>query len=174
MDPFATLGLPATFDLDATEIERRYRDLQRTLHPDRFVSSPAAERRVALSRAVEVNEAYRTLRDDLSRAEALLVLRGRVVPAREEAADPAFLMEIMERREALSEARTTRDLDAARRLAAATRAEQDAGRARLSELFGRGAELAEIAGVLAKMRYYRRFLDEAEVIEEEALGAPPA
>jgi molecular chaperone HscB len=173
MDPFTTLGLPATFDLDPAEIERRYRDLQRTLHPDRHVGAAPAERRVALAKAVEVNEAYRALRDDLTRAKALLALRGHD-PGEKQPADPAFLMEIMERREALSEARGTRDLDAARRLAAEVRADRDRAREQLSALFGRDADPAAIADVVAKMRYYRRFLDEADVIEEEALGAPPA
>ncbi|MDQ3032308.1 MAG: Fe-S protein assembly co-chaperone HscB [Myxococcota bacterium] len=172
MDPFATLGLPATFDLDAKDIERRYRDLQRTLHPDRFVGAPAPERRIALTKAVEVNEAYRTLRDDLARAKALLALRGHDA-AGDAPADPELLMEVMERREALSEARSSSDLDAARRLGAEVQRDADRARARLSDLFGKNAGLAEIAAVLTKMRYYRRFLDEVEVIEEEALTASP-
>lgn len=168
-DPFRTLGLPARFDLDAAEIERRYRELQKALHPDRFVGASAQERRISLSKAVEVNEAYRTLRDDLARARALLALRGH--EARDgQPADPEFLMEVMERREALSEARTARDLDAARSLAAAVRADAERARADITELFAREAEPARIADVLSKMRYYRRFLDEVEVIEEEALS----
>lgn len=172
MDPFATLGLPAVFDLDAEDVERRYRDLQRTLHPDRFVNAPGPERRIALTKAVEVNEAYRTLRDDLSRAKALLALRGHDAGS-DAPADPALLMEVMERREALSDARSSQNLAAARRLGAEVQRDADRARTRLSELFGGNADLAEIAAVLTKMRYYRRFLDEVEVIEEEALTSAP-
>lgn len=168
-DPFRTLGLPARFDLDAAEIERRYRELQKQLHPDRFVGASAQERRVSLSKAVEVNEAYRALRDELTRARALLALRGH--DAKDgQPADPEFLMEVMERREALAEARTSRDLEAARALASSVKGDADRARVELAELFERGAEPARIAEVLSKMRYYRRVLDEVEVIEEEALS----
>jgi molecular chaperone HscB len=169
MDPFATFGVPATFDLELAEIERRYRDLQRTLHPDRFVSAPSSERQAALQKAVCVNEAYRTLRDPLSRARALLALRGHVV-ASDEKADPMFLMEIMERREALSDARAKRDLDSVRKLATEVREDEARAHRRLAELFSHGTG-SEIAGELSKMQYFRRFLSEIESIEEEATAS---
>lgn len=168
-DPFRTLGLPARFDLDPQEIERRYRELQKALHPDRFVGASAQERRISLGKAVEVNEAYRTLRDDLARARALLALRGLDVKDGTPS-DPEFLMEVMERREALSEARSARDLVRVRGLADAVRAQDERARAEITKLFDAGAEPSRIADVLSKMRYYRRFLDEVEVIEEEALS----
>lgn len=171
-DPFAVLGLPAAYELDEDELERRYRDLQKALHPDRHAGAPPEERRIALSRAVEVNEAYRTLRDDLARARALLALRGHAQDEKKQPADPAFLMEIMERREALSDARAARDLGRVRTLAGAVRAEAERARARLAKRFAAEARPEEIAEELAKLRYYRRFLDEVEVIEEEALRAP--
>src|SRR5688500_11574646 len=121
-DPFAILGLPARFDLSPREIEQRVRELQKALHPDRFVGRPAQERRMSLSRAVEVNEAHRTLRDDLSRARALLALRGHSV-ADAQPADPELLMEMMERREALSDARG--DAAKVRELAADVKREYD-------------------------------------------------
>ena len=37
VDPFATLGLPARYDLAPPEIEQRYRELQKALHPDRWL-----------------------------------------------------------------------------------------------------------------------------------------
>lgn len=167
MDPFSTLGLPARYDLTEAEIERRYRDLQRTLHPDRMVGRPAQERRIALGKAVEVNEAYRTLRDDLARAQALLTLRGH--EAREQQPDPEFLMEVMERREALSDARDAKDHAAIAKLADAVRRDGAAARAKLVELFGENdSPLATLADVLGRMRYYRRFLDEVEAFEEDA------
>lgn len=166
MDPFATFGLNATFDLEIPEIERRYRDLQRTLHPDRFVSAPSSERQAALRKAVEVNEAYRTLRDPLSRARALLVLRGHALSS-DAKADPAFLMEIMERREALSDARAKRDLASAQRLANEVRDDEARAYRRLTELFSDGTS-GEIAGELSKLQYFRRFLSEIEDVEEEA------
>ncbi len=166
MDPFATFGVPAIFDLESAEIERRYRDLQRALHPDRFVTAPSSERQLALRNAVAVNEAYRTLRDPLTRARALLALRGDGAVG-EAKADPMFLMEIMERREALSEARAKRDLDSVKKLEAEVREDESRTYRRLDALFSQGTG-DEIARELSKMQYFRRFLNEIESVAEEA------
>src|SRR5262245_16374287 len=116
-DPFETLGVEARFDLDLGALERRHRDLSKALHPDRYVGAPAAERRLSLSRAIDVNEAFRILRDPIRRAEALLQRAG--VPggeADELKASPDLLLEMMEAREALAEARQAKDLDRVARL----------------------------------------------------------
>jgi len=182
VDPFATLGLARRYDLDLAELERRYRDLQRTFHPDRNAHAPAAERRLALQKAVEVNEAYRTLRDDQRRAEALLaaVSAGLAVPgggeagASQEPADPELLMEVMELREALGEATQTRDTAGVAKLAARvadqrarTRAELERGFANLPET-PTAAALGALRALVSRLKYYRRFLDEVAVFEDEA------
>src|SRR6185369_3705518 len=110
-DPFETLGLAPVFELDPATLERRHRELSRALHPDRYAGRPTSERQQALGRAIEVNEAFRTLRNPVRRAEALLARSGR--PVSESGgtpADPALLMAVMERREALGEARRGKDL----------------------------------------------------------------
>jgi molecular chaperone HscB len=164
--PFDVLGLPARYALDSAVLEARVRELQRVLHPDKHARGTAAERRVALSRAVTVNEAYRALRDDLSRASALLRARGR--EAKETApADAAFLMEVMELRESLAEARAERAIDRVRALASeVTNALNDA-RASLEAALDVANDLDRAEAELAKMRYYRRFLDEVAVAEED-------
>jgi molecular chaperone HscB len=174
MDPFATLGLAREYDLDASELERRYRDLQRALHPDRHAASGASERRMSLTKAVEVNEAYRVLRDDLSRAEALLALHD--APANASDADPEFLMEMMELREGLDQAKGASDLAAVRTLSARVEQMQAQATEILRERF---AELAQqvspevlegTRATVGRLRYYRRFMDEVAIIEDEALG----
>ena len=55
-DPFAALGIEPSFDLDLKKLEERHRDLAKALHPDRFSSTPASERRLSLNKAIEVNE----------------------------------------------------------------------------------------------------------------------
>ena len=59
MDPFETLGVEPRFDLDLTALEKRHRELSGALHPDRYTGRPASERRMALDRAIKVNEAWR-------------------------------------------------------------------------------------------------------------------
>lgn len=73
---FELFGLPVRFAVDAGELDRRYRELQREVHPDRFAAAPEAERRVSMQRATRVNEAYQTLKSPLRRAVYILQLRG--------------------------------------------------------------------------------------------------
>jgi molecular chaperone HscB len=172
MDPFATLSIPPGFTLDLVELEHRYRDLSRALHPDKYVGRPASERRMALSRAIEVNEAWRMLRDPSRRAEALLQRAG--IPSGETAqapVAPGLLMEMMEQREALSEARASKDRGALERLAASMRAREQTVLQRLGVALdgpaSAAAELRAVLPVLGELRYVRRFLEEASAAEDE-------
>jgi molecular chaperone HscB len=168
--PFEVLGIDARYDIDPEALEARYRELSRVLHPDKFAQRPSAERRMSLEKAITVNEAYRVLKDDLARANALLRVRGVAVQGEEEKpADPEFLMEVMELREGLAEARAERDLARVGKLADRVRATASETRARMSALF-EANELAEVPALLARMRYFKRFLDEVAVIEDEALS----
>jgi molecular chaperone HscB len=167
MDPFATLGIQRIFDVDMAATEKVHRELSRTLHPDRYVGASPSERRAALAKAVEVNEAWRVVRDPIRRADALLALGG--VPVGEErgpTADPEFLMDMLEQREALSEAKQAKDLAGVRRMAAAIEERARGVEKALSEGFARG-EARELAGKVGELKYYRRFLDEVSAIEDE-------
>jgi molecular chaperone HscB len=167
MDPFATLGIPRTFDVDLPAAEKTHRDLSRALHPDRYVGAGASERRAALAKAVEVNEAWRIVRDPVRRAEALLELSGVAVGEnREPAPDPEFLANMLEQRDALAEARGARDLQAVRRLAHEIRGRLHDAESELSRGFARGAA-RPLLGLLGEVRFYRRFLDEVSAIEDE-------
>jgi molecular chaperone HscB len=172
MDAFDVLALGPSFDLDMSELERRYRDLQKQLHPDKFVQASASERRESLARAVDVNRAYRVLRDDLQRAELLLL---RLSGPREgrETTDPSLLMEVMELREGLAEAKAARDQAAVGALRTDVSQREAEAIASLRATFGKhtaGAdpeELVEAHRALARLRYYRRFQEEVVRFEEE-------
>ena len=76
------------------------------MHPDRFASGTAAERRVAMQWATRANEAYTTLRSPQRRAAYLVERAGVPINAETNTAmPPAFLMQQMEWREALDEVR---------------------------------------------------------------------
>ncbi len=177
MDPFATLGIARTFDVDLAAIEKVHRELSRTLHPDRYVGSPPSERRASLGKAVEVNEAWRIVRDPIRRAEALLALAGVTVAEgdgpRSSTADPSFLMEMLEQREALAEAKQAKDAAAVRRMATAMEQRaRDVERA-LAEGFARG-EAKTLAEKVGELKFYRRFLDEVSAIEDAIQDEPAA
>ncbi len=169
MDPFEALGVEPVFGLDLAALEQRHRDLSRTLHPDRHAAAGAAERRMALGRAIEVNEAFRNLKDPIRRAEALLARRGVLSgEGKEPAASPALLMEVMERREALAEIRISKDQVALARLIAEVEREERRIQAELAHQFADSAvNSAEIVKKLGELRYYRRFLDEAGSIADD-------
>jgi molecular chaperone HscB len=112
-DHFALFGLSKRFRLDRTALDSAWRDLQTRVHPDRFAAGSDAEKRVALQWASRVNEAYRVLRSPLQRARYLCEIAGHDVQAESNTAmAPAFLMQQMEWREALEEARATGSQDA--------------------------------------------------------------
>lgn len=110
-DHFQLFGLQPRYRIDAAALERAYRDLQREVHPDRFAGGTDTQKRLALQASARVNEAYRTLRDPVARAEYLLALRG--VDATSETdshLSTAFLARQLERREQADEARDEHDV----------------------------------------------------------------
>jgi molecular chaperone HscB len=171
VNPFETLGVEARFDLRLTDLERRHRELSRTLHPDRYAGAPAAERRMALGKAIEVNEAFRALRDPVKRAEALCRALGLAVgETSEPPADPELLMEMMEAREELAEAHRNRDLPKIGAIGATMRARQARTLQTLGERFRAGmddaSKLGAVLPVLGELRYLKRLLDEVDAFEE--------
>ena len=105
-DHFALFGIKAVFGLDLSDLDSRYRDIQAQVHPDRFAHAGEAERRLSMQWATHANEAYQTLKKPLERAKYLLHLAGHDIQAESNTAMPAdFLMEQMEWREAVMEAR---------------------------------------------------------------------
>ncbi len=171
-DPFETMGVEARFGLDLKALEQRHRDLSKALHPDRYAGAPAAERRLALGRAIDVNEAFRALRDPIRRAEALVRKAG--VPVGEVAEPkppPALLMDMMEAREELSEAGRAKDLGRVTSLGEGMRAREREVEARLARQFDEAgldpALVAKVLPSLGELRYMRRFLDEVAALEEE-------
>lgn len=165
-DPFTVLGVPPRFALPMRDVEQRHRDLSRALHPDRHAKASPAERRVAIERAMAVNEAWRAVRDPLSRALALLALHG-VAITEGERASPALLMEVMDLREALEASRANpAGVEALRE---AVRAKIAAEEAVLAAVFD-GPEVSPDAlqrarGAAVKLKYFRRFEEEADAME---------
>lgn len=162
MDPFATLGIEPKYALDLAAVEKIHRELSRALHPDRYASAAPSERRAALAKAADVNEAWRIVRDPVRRAEALLAARG--VPVgedKEPKAAPALLMEMMEAREALAEARASGD---AARMGAVARemlGRQESVCRELGRALDERGEVSVALAKLGELRFCRRLAEEA-------------
>jgi molecular chaperone HscB len=174
LDYFAVLGVPADYKLDLTAAEGAFKQLSRQVHPDRFATADPRARRASLARTVQLNEAWRTLKDPLLRAEYMLRRAGVDVgdgkagdddgdATVEVAPPPAFLMEILELHEELQGARRQKD-DV--KVAFMTGEMRDRLSACMADVAagieaGTPAGLAEAGKALVALRYYRRFLDEA-------------
>jgi molecular chaperone HscB len=130
-DFFSFFGLPRRLQLDAQDLERRFRDLSRKFHPDYYYNAPPAERLASLERSSYLNDAYRTLRSPVARVEHLLAIEG--LPSTGSGGDvspgskvpPALLEEVFALNEELDEMRDLRESGAD---AAALHARLDAAR----------------------------------------------
>ena len=76
MNYFDFFGLPHKLDVDLQDLERRFHSLSRQHHPDRFTLKSREEQQKALDATALLNDAYRTLRDPIQRAEYLLKEHG--------------------------------------------------------------------------------------------------
>jgi molecular chaperone HscB len=178
-DFFSFLGVARKLNLDVADLEQRFRALSRQFHPDYFYNSTPAERRASLERSSYLNDAYRTLRQPISRLEYLLSLEGMDrrhaqrpdgAPDSERDANkvpPALLEEVFALNEELDAVREARAggvpadewkgrLERARQPIEAKRAEHEA---ELDDLFGkwdalmdRGASADERRVVLEALR----------------------
>jgi len=107
-DYFALFGLPRAWRIDTARLDQAYHAMQGQVHPDRHAHLPETERRLSMQWATQVNEAYRTLKQPLARARYLLQLAGAQADHENNTVmPPEFLMEQMELREAVAEARAT-------------------------------------------------------------------
>ena len=109
---FELFGLPPAFAVETDALERSYREIQSKVHPDRFAHAGDAERRASLQWTTRVNEAYRMLKSPVQRGKHLLELHGVDVAFETNTAMPReFLMQQMELREKLEDAKDAKGLD---------------------------------------------------------------
>ncbi len=109
-DFFGALGLPRKLRVNLEDLEQRFHQLSWKLHPDNFVRASEFERNLSLERSSELNDAYRTLQDPISRVEYLLAQAGlRKEGTSKQQAPPELLEEVFELNEALDELREARE-----------------------------------------------------------------
>lgn len=73
---FSALGVKRRFGQNKADLESRFYKLSRELHPDRFATGSADERREALEKMSLVNEAYGSLKDPERLRDYFLKLVG--------------------------------------------------------------------------------------------------
>ncbi len=103
---FELFGSEEKLALDPAALERRFYELSRQLHPDRFGRKPLIERQHSEQASSVLNDAYRTLRDPITRAEYFLKQRGLDIgEQRSKDVPPELLEEVFELNMALEEMR---------------------------------------------------------------------
>ncbi len=170
---FELFDLPVAFRIDRRDLAERYRILQGLTHPDRFASAGDQERRLAVQKAAQVNEAYQILRHPLSRARYLLELQGVEFDGqRDTAVDPEFLMEQMELREALAAIPAAAEpLQEYNALVARLDDSMRKLEARVAELLEQDTDSAraEAKSLVLKMQFMDKLQQEARALEEALL-----
>lgn len=162
-DPFDTLGLPATFALDAARVERAALTKLAQMHPD--VSDAGAMEELEIA-AARMNAARDVLLFPLARAEALLKRLGGPAKEADKSLPPGFLMEIMEVREQVEDALASGNA-AARTTWMAWAMEQRAQmESTATELFTKAANdataLRELRLHLNRWRYIERMIEQLD------------
>jgi molecular chaperone HscB len=111
-DYFAFLDLPRRLTIDTQDLEKRFRDLSRKFHPDYYYNATPTERLASLERSSYLNDAYRALKNPVSRVEHLLAIEG-LPPAKSEEGTakvpPSLLEEVFALNEELDEIRELRE-----------------------------------------------------------------
>ena len=103
---YELLGIPRSLNLSLDDLQSRYYELSRELHPDRFMRKPESERQRALDLSSTLNDAYRTLKDPIRRAEYVLSQEGfDIGEQRSKDVPPELLEEVFELNMALEEMR---------------------------------------------------------------------
>lgn len=162
-DFFSLLGLPPVFRLNVADLDARYRDIQAQVHPDRFAHAGEAERRVSMQWATHANEAYQTLKKPLARAQYLLRLSGHDIQAESNTAMPAdFLMEQMEWREAVMDARAGGDHHELEHLYHRLRGDIDSRYAALAELLDVAKDYPAAGDAVRRLMFLDKLLHEID------------
>jgi molecular chaperone HscB len=163
---FELFSLTAAFSIDLDGLDQAFRQLQAEVHPDRFAAATDSERRQSLQWATHANEAYRTLKNPLSRARYLLQLHGVDTQEESNTAMPAdFLMRQMEWREAIEEASASGDSALLDALARELRQEAKSLQGSLAQQLDEQAAYQQASDTVRKLR----FLDKVQAEIDQAI-----
>jgi len=168
---FDLFGLPVSFEVDVKQLAEHYRELQKTIHPDKFANASDRDRRLAVQQAALINEAFHTLKSPLKRARYLLQLKGVVFDdQRETSFEPEFLMEQMELREMLSGIRQKEDaLDSLANLMQDIQNKIQIMHNQLV-LFIQQDDLNQAKSQIHKLQFLEKLMNECEAMEEELVN----
>ena len=157
---FDLFGLTPKFSIEGEALERSYREIQSKVHPDRFAHAGDAERRASLQWTTRVNEAFQILKNPVKRARHLLELHGVDVAFETNTAmPPEFLMQQMELRETLEEAKDAAALDGLR---SNLQREQRSLEKAIAEAIDVKRDYSGASGLVRKLQFLHRLDEEID------------
>ena len=113
LDCFAALALPRELTIDLDALERRYHELSRKIHPDRFASSKPKVRDASVRATATLTRSYRTLRDPVARGLYWLELNGEKLAENNKRVPPEVAELVFEVQEQLAEMQLASDPEVA-------------------------------------------------------------
>jgi len=156
---FTLYHLPVTFRPDQADVKNTFYELSRQYHPDRFAQAGGQELAEALRMAAINNDAYKTLKSSDATMAYILKLNGLLEDEEKYALPPAFLMEMMDINEAISEYEMAPEDEDARLMATNSLNEQlelwDDARQLLIDRFEQGEKDKELL-LQIKDQYFRK------------------
>ena len=165
---FELFGLTPAYALDVEHLDRAYRDIQSKIHPDRYANAGDAERRASMQMTTQVNEAYRTLKSPVQRARYLLELNGVDAGFETNTSMPRdFLMQQMELREKLEEAKKDSELDSISRDLSVERRELES---QIQEQLDMKRDFAAAKDLVRKLMFLEKFGEEIDAAHEALDG----
>ena len=177
---FQFFGLEQKLCVDTDALQKRFYELSRQWHPDRFSRKSATEQAEALEATSILNDGYRTLKDPVKRAEYLLKEEGFPIgEQRSKDVPPELLEEVFELNMMLEELKGGDDdareqLEKARGHFAEMQAEVDK---QLNGLFAKydatKKDCREIRGLLNRRRYIDNLLRDVDRALNPAAVAVP-
>lgn len=170
IDHFEILGVPRALVVDPAELERRYHELARRVHPDRHQTTEVEAVELSVRATAALNRAFRTLRDPIARGRYWLDLHGRPLATDNNRVPPALAALVFEVQEQLEELQETPDSAGARAAVETARAEVkarvDAERAALEAFYTTAGadeeDLDELKRRLTDLAYLKTLLDDVE------------
>jgi molecular chaperone HscB len=185
LDCFAALGLPRKLTIDLDALERRYHELSRKIHPDRFASKGPKVRDASLRATATLTRSYRTLRDPVARGLYWLELNGEKLAENNKRVPPEIAELVFEVQEQLAEMQLASDPEAALERAteiAARRVQlqftMDEKLAELDRHFAKWDQPAdvkmltlELKGILSTIAYLRTLIRDVDRALENSKAA---
>ena len=185
LDCFAALGLPRRLTIDLDALERRYHELSRKIHPDRFASKGPKVRDASLRATATLTRSYRTLRDPVARGLYWLELNGEKLAENNKRVPPELAELVFEVQEQLAEMQLSPDPEEALERAteiAARRIElqfkMDEALAELDRNFAKWDEptdekmlASELKSILSNVAYLRTLIRDVDRALENSKAA---